>query len=92
LHLYFNKNLPTNRGIYAVEKGQFIGEFFVYIKTLDNGEFSFLSLPKMNKRNVTSESFNTGLKNKIIVFIEKLPKPIYRLCCQQYNKSVDKQK
>lgn len=89
LHRYFNKNTPLFRGIYAIEKGKYIGEFFVFVKTLKTGDYAFLSLPKMSKRIVPVDSFNNGVKDKIMVFVERLPPAIYALCCKQFDKSVD---
>jgi len=86
-----NKNIPVSRGIYAIDKGDYRGEFFVYIKTTDVGDHCFLSLPKMEKRLVPADSFNSGIKNKIITFVQKLPKPIHKICCRQHETtSIDK--
>ena len=90
LHHCFNKHTPAPRGIYAIDKGDYVGEFFVYVKTMDTGEHCFLGLPKMEKRLVPAESFNSGIKNKIMVFVQKLPKPIHKICCQQYDTNIDK--
>ena len=90
LHLYFNKNLPTPKGIYAVEKGEFAGEFLIFIKNLSSGLYSFLSLPKVIKRDITTYNFNEWLNKKQIVFVEKLPSHIFGDCLKQYNLIVDK--
>lgn len=90
LHLYFNKNLPTPKGIYAVEKGVLAGEFLVFVKTLPSGIYSFLSLPKMLKRDITADIFNVWLNKKQIIFVEKLPGHIFGDCLKQYNLIVDK--
>lgn len=82
---------PTERGVYAVEHGDFVGEFFVYITTNSNGSYDFLSLPKMQKRTVPQESFVSGIKNKIINFVEKLPKQVYKLCVAQYETPIKTQ-
>ena len=92
LHLYFNKTLPVNRGIYVSEKGMWAGEFLVYIKTLNSGFFSFLGLPRMTKRDITPEIFNNCIKDKSMVFVEKLPGNIFSACVEQYNFLVDKEK
>lgn len=86
LHRFFNINQPVVKGIYAVERGDYIGEFFVYIKTLKSGDHCFLSLPKMQKRIIPEKSFYNGIKNKIMVFVEKLPNPVYQLCRKQYER------
>lgn len=92
MHLYFNKNLPVNRGIYVSEKGKFAGEFLIYIKALNSGFFSFLGLPKLIKRDIDPDLFNSCIKSKDIVFVEKLPNSIFNGCVEQYNFLIDKQK
>lgn len=87
---FFNSKEPRPRGIYAVNSGQYIGEFFVYMETIDSTTHAFLSLPKMLKRLVPIESFKVGLKEKIIVMIESLPKDIYSVCRQQYEQTCKK--
>lgn len=86
LHRYFKFNQPVIKGIYAVERGDYIGEFFVYIKTLRTGEHCFLSLPKMQKRIIPETSFINGIKNKIMTLVERLPAPVHQLCQKQYEK------
>jgi hypothetical protein len=86
LLLTFNKlSKPLECGVYAVEHGDFVGEFFVYIRTQTDGSYDFLCLPKMLSRNVPAESFTTGIKNKVICFVEKLPKPVHCLCVKQFD-------
>lgn len=83
---FFSSKKPRQREIYAVNAGQYIGEFFVYIDNSDDNTcYNFLSLPKMLKRIVPVESFKVGLKQKIIKRIERLPIDIYEMCKLQYN-------
>lgn len=90
MHLFFNKNLPVTRGIYAGEKGQFGGEFLIFIKNTSKDMYSFLCLPKMTKHELSLDQFNTLYKNKEIVLLEKLPVGIFKACLDQYNFIVDK--
>ena len=92
LNFFSLKNtLPLKKGAYAVERGDFVGEFFVFIESKLEDHY-FLSLPKMLIRKVPLKSFNTGIKEKIIVFVEKLPDSIYRVCFEQYKKNQLKDK
>jgi len=87
LLLAFNNiSRPTERGMYAVNRGDFAGEFFVFIKVNDNYNYEFLSLPKMLLRTVPISAFQNGVKHKIISFIEKLPKQVFSVCIAQYYK------
>lgn len=72
--------------MYAVNKGDFAGEFFVYIKLDKNYNYEFLSLPKMLSRTVPMNAFQNGVKHNIISFIEKLPKQVFSVCIAQYFK------
>lgn len=80
------KKSPRAREIYAVTTGLYIGEFFVFME--DSKEvFTFLSLPKMLIRSVPKENFYHAVKNKIISFVELLPKEVFDLCQLQYKKN-----
>lgn len=83
--------MPQKKGAYAVEHGDYVGEFFVYVETKEENHY-FLSLPKMLIRKVPVKSFNSGIKEKIIVFVEKLPDPVYGVCLEQYRKNQLKEK
>lgn len=88
LLLSFNKpKLPSLRGVYAVEHGDLVGNFLVFIKKNDETSYDFLCLPKMEIKTVPIESYNVGIENKIIVFVRQLPKSIYRVCYAQYIKN-----
>jgi hypothetical protein len=63
---------------YAVLKGDYYGEIFVLIEQKDDNLF-FVSIPNMKVRKVESNKFEFGLKNKILDFIEIVPKEPYRL-------------
>lgn len=86
---FFSNKTPRPRGIYAVNSGQYIGEFLVYMETKDDLHI-FLSLPKMLKRYVPDKSFKVGLKQKILVIVEVLPKDVYTVCKQQYEQTYKK--
>jgi len=79
--------VPSLQSIYAVEHGDFIGQFFVFVETTKTGDYHFLSLPKMIPIVVPRKSFEYGVKNKVLVFVEKLPKPIYGMCQMQFKKN-----
>jgi len=82
---------PRVRHVYAVCGGKYLGEMFVFMEQQDT-EYYFLSLPAMQIRQVPIEKFDTGLKEKILDVVNKLPKDIYNICQKQYkaNKTIDK--
>ena len=79
---------PRAGYLYAVTGGRYLGEFFVYIEKV-KGSFYFLSLPKMEVRQVPYHKCKLGIKDRILDEIEKLPKDIYEVCVTQYRKSKD---
>ncbi len=86
----FSKH-PRERHVYAVCGGKYLGEMFVFMEKRD-AEYYFLSLPDMQIRQVPIEKFDTGLKEKILDVVNKLPVEIYSMCQKQYktNKTIDK--
>lgn len=80
----FNKKHPVERGIYVILKGTYSGEFFVYISQTSTF-FTFISLPDKIIRQVPTDSFNNGLKNKLVEFLEQLPLNIYNTVEHEYN-------
>lgn len=86
LHNKFSSH-PIKRGIYAIDAGDYAGEFFVYIRK-DGDKYSFLSLPKNECRYVPGDALDRGIKSKIITFIQVLPNNIFEVCQAQFNTSL----
>lgn len=70
--------------IYAVNSGDYLGEFFVYMESNEN-EYRFLSLPKMQLRKVPKDKFKFAIDNKVLELVEKLPSETYEVCKVQYE-------
>jgi ribosomal protein L14E/L6E/L27E len=79
-----SKYEPDSGSAYGVSAGRFVGEFFVYIESIDD-KMMFLSLPQMKIREITVEHFRTGIDNKIIELQEVLPTEIKQTCIDQYE-------
>jgi len=77
---------PKQPFIYAVTAGKYLGELLVYTEQIGS-EYAFLSLPTMNIRHIPVEKFDTGLSNKIVDIVEKLPSYVHKTCLQQYKKN-----
>lgn len=75
--------------IYGVSSGKFTGKFFVYMEEAD-GDKWFLVLPDMTTQRIPDDKFKTGIDNKIIELQEVLPRKVYNICKQQYEKSSTK--
>lgn len=82
----FNFKHPKKKYIYAITGGKYLGELFVFIEK-NNETFSFLSLPDMKLRDVPTDKFEFGLKEKIIDIVQKIPSKVYKVCVEQYNKN-----
>ena len=86
---WFNRD-KMRRRIYAIRSGSYKGNFFVYVGQ-DDERYNFLSLPENEPVSVEKKDFDTGIREKIVDYIEKLPDNVYQLCCAQYNESKAKQ-
>lgn len=80
------KNTPKKRLLYAIEGGDFLGEFFLYFEKT-NRDYLFLSLPGMFVRKVPIEAFERGINNKILVPYKKLPLNVFKICDEQFKHS-----
>tara|TARA_Y100000310_G_scaffold172095_1_gene172196 strand:+ start:42 stop:293 length:252 start_codon:yes stop_codon:yes gene_type:complete len=72
--------------IYAVSRGRYLGEFFVFMEEPNKKIYRFLSLPKMKIREIPKHKFHSGVKNKILHLQETLPDDILKVCQAQYDK------
>lgn len=84
--MIFSRKHPKQAFVYAITKGTYIGELFVYMEKIKN-DYMFLSLPEMKVRNVPQDKFDLGLKIGIIDTVERLPRRIYSVCRKQYLKN-----
>lgn len=79
-----NNKRPQKRGLYAVETGAYIGQMLVYCETKGKNHI-FLSLPKMTVLEIEETVFESGISNKIVNFVRKLPGSVYMVCKEQYE-------
>lgn len=70
------KHSPKSGNIYAVNTGQYIGEFVVVV-SLVKSTVNTISLPKLRVRPIPYDAFEHALNNKIMTFIEKLPVDVF---------------
>lgn len=83
------KKPKHHRKIYAIRGGTHRGEFFVYISE-DQDNYNFLIIPEIDVATVSKADFDTGIKEKIVDLVEKLPDNVYQICCAQYNEAKSK--
>jgi hypothetical protein len=83
-----NKNTfthPVHNGIYAILKGTYSGQYIVFMEK-NNENYNFLTLPDKGLLVVPVKSFDNGIENKIIDFIEKLPVKVFKVVESQYKR------
>jgi hypothetical protein len=69
--------------VYAVQAGDFVGQFFNFIKK-DGDEYVFLSTPMMEIQRVPKEKFDFAKEQGIIEYIENLPRNIFQVIEAEY--------
>jgi hypothetical protein len=72
------KTLIEKGSAYGVLRGDYRGEIFVFFKQ-ENDVLFFVSMPKMELRKVDIAKFHIGVNEKILDFINILPKNIYKV-------------
>ena len=77
---------PLERSIFAVSSGTFRGEFWVYMQS-DESNVYCLSLPDNKYIEVPVDKWKTGIENKIVELLEKIPHNVYDICRAQYNEA-----
>jgi hypothetical protein len=70
--------------VYAVQTGDFVGQFFNFIKK-DGDEYVFLSTPMMKIQRVPKEKFDFAKEQGIIEYIENLPRNIFQVIEAEYQ-------
>lgn len=75
---------PTSRGMYAILKGTFSGDYIVFMKETDTS-YECFSLPDKRIMNVPKESFDNGIRYNLLDFVEKLPKKVFLVVEREYK-------
>lgn len=70
--------------VYAVQRGDYVGQLFNYIKK-DGDEYVFLSIPEMKIQRVPIEKFDFAKEHEIIEYVESLPRNIFKVVERQYE-------
>ena len=78
-----NTKKSKERYLYAVKHGDHAGKFLAYIKS-DTTTHFFLSIPGNEKLEIPIADFNNGIDNKIVDFVEVLPRNVYKVIKAQY--------
>jgi len=73
---------------YAVLRGDYHGEIFVFFKQIAN-DLMFVSLPKMILREVDVVKFDIGLKENILDSFNILPEDIYKVIESHGNNLIE---
>jgi hypothetical protein len=87
----FKKNELQEGSSYAVLRGDYYGEIFIFIEE-KNEEFIFVSIPSMKVRKVAIDKFKIGIREKIIEFVKVVPKDAYSLLKAHAKKDINDKK
>ena len=75
---------PKQGDVYAVLRGRYVGELFVYVGVNDD-KYHFMSIPVMENRKVPIVKFDLGLESGIIEFVERLKRNERLMCIAQFD-------
>lgn len=73
-----------SRNILFVRHGVHKGEFLVEVDRIAD-ERIFLALPDKNIHKVKDKEVETGLRKKVLLVVEKLPRAVYNVCLKEYK-------
>jgi hypothetical protein len=77
--------------VYFINAGSVKGDYFVVVGKRDENNFIFFNLTpdkeSVKSIDVPSDALISGLKNKIVDFVERLPYNIYEECKNEYLKN-----
>ena len=88
---------PKKRVLYAITKGTYLGICVVFIKPTEypkNSAFAAISFGGkdmdggIEPMEIPEKDVTEGLKNGILDKIGKIPKELYSLCCDEYEKRI----
>ena len=73
-----------SRNILFVRHGVHKGEFLVKVDREKDTRI-FLALPDKNIHKVEDKEVESGLKKKVLLVVEKLPRAVYNVCLKEYQ-------
>jgi len=78
--------MSLSRDILFVRHGVHKGEFLVEVDIDTTTDTRiFLGLPDKNIHKVKNSEVVNGLKNKVLLIVEKLPRAVYNVCLKEYK-------
>lgn len=80
----FDSKHPIKGHAYAVVTGDYVGEMFIYVESVNNA-YNFISIPKNINRTVPKDKFEFGITNNIVDPVTKLDKNVFKLLHKQYE-------
>lgn len=71
---------------FGVLAGTYLGEIFVFIRR-EKDVMHFLSIPKMHNRSIPVEKFNYAITERVIEYIERIPRNERIICELQFDQN-----
>jgi hypothetical protein len=86
--MFWKKKLKLG-DTYACQTGDYAGRMLIFIDK-NNHEYGFLSIPTMENIWVPIDKFEFGVNNKIIEYVERVPKTVKVTASAQFraNKTI----
>lgn len=81
---YRDPRNPRIGSVYAVLKGRYVGELFVFVGGCDK-QYHFISIPVMENRKVPVVKFDLGIDTGIVEFVERLKRNERLMCVAQFD-------
>ena len=75
--------------MYAVIEGDYAGQFLIYIESGTN-DIRFLSSPLLENRTIPKETFDFGLENGILEYVERVPKSVRTVTRAKYDENLQR--
>lgn len=76
----------TEGKVYACTVGDYVGQLLIFIEKTDT-EYGFLTIPTMENKWIPKDVFDSGLKNGIVEYVEKLPRYVRKTSKAQFTEN-----
>jgi hypothetical protein len=83
--MFWVKRIKTG-DTYACQGGDHVGKLLIYIDK-NKHEYGFLATPSMENVWVPIDKFDFGIKNKIIEYVERVPKEVRKVASVKFGEN-----
>lgn len=86
--LFKSDKLVKDRGLYAVTKGQHLGDFYLFYElelSTDGTKYKFVQLPDFHSVILNEEIVKQGIENKILDFITIIKQKAFQTMMAEFQ-------